>query len=540
MLTMTSFGNHMGVYVQDSTKMGWLTSILELGAWFGTVYSGFLSEILSRKYAIMINTAIFMVGVVVQCTATTASSHNSILGGRFVTGMGVGSLSMVVPMYVAECAPPEVRGLLVGLQQFAIEFGILISFWIDYGTNYIGGTGETQSDAAWLLPLALQLAPALLLFVGMFFMPFTPRWLVHHDHEDEARKTLATLRGCPMDDPALELEFLEIKAQSLFEKRTVASKFPSLADGGAWNTVKLQYVAIASLFKTKPMFRRVIVATLTMFFQQWTGINAILYYAPTIFKDLGLSSNTVSLLATGVVGIVMFLATIPAILYIDKLGRKPVLALGALAMGACHLIVAVIFAKNENQWPTHRAAGWGAVAMIWLFVANFGWSWGPCSWIIVAEWVLSSLTSVERADFLALESGRCRPALTVLLSVPPPTGYVLAMALLMHRLTFVQMNNFIVGQVTPDMLRSLRWGTFVFFGLIIILGAGFVWFFVPETKQLTLEEMDLIFGSSGVAAADRERMEQINREIGLTQAVEGSASPVEKAVSVHADPIKIG
>ena len=100
-----------------------------------------------------------------------------------------------------------------------------------------------------------------------------------------------------------------------------------------------QFVAIGSLFKSKPMFRRVIVATVTMFFQQWTGINAILYYAPQIFKALGLDDNTVGLLATGVVGIAMFLATIPAVMYVDQLGRKPVLIAGALGMAASHFIV---------------------------------------------------------------------------------------------------------------------------------------------------------------------------------------------------------
>lgn len=195
--------------------------------------------------------------------------------------------------------------MLVGLQQFSIEFGIMISFWIDYGTNYIGGTGDGQSDAAWLVPLCLQLFPAIVLFAGMIFMPFSPRWLVHHGREDEARRVLATLRGkgVSVDDEAIELEFLEIKAQSMFEKRSVQANFPHLTEQTAMNTFKLQFVAIASLFKTMPMFRRVVVATVTMFFQQWTGINAVLYYAPTIFKNLGLSSNSTSLLATGVVGI---------------------------------------------------------------------------------------------------------------------------------------------------------------------------------------------------------------------------------------------
>lgn len=155
------------------------------------------------------------------------------------------------------------------------------------------------------MPICLQIGPALVLFFGMLFMPFSPRWLVHHGREAEARKVLAGLRGLPQDHELVELEFLEIKAQSLFEKRSVAEAFPHLREQTAWNTFKLQFVAIGALFRTRAMFKRVIVATVTMFFQQWTGINAVLYYAPTIFSKLGLDSNETSLLATGVVGIAM-------------------------------------------------------------------------------------------------------------------------------------------------------------------------------------------------------------------------------------------
>ena len=153
----------------------------------------------------------------------------------------------------------------------------MISFWIDYGTNYIGGTGEGQKDAAWLLPLCLQLVPAILLGVGMIFMPFSPRWLVHHDREKEARRVLASLRSLPQDHELVELEFAEIRAQSMFEKRVIAERFPHLTQQTVLNTAKLQFVAIGSLFTTRPMLKRVMVATVTMFFQQWTGINAILY-----------------------------------------------------------------------------------------------------------------------------------------------------------------------------------------------------------------------------------------------------------------------
>ncbi|CAK1356225.1 putative polyol transporter 3 [Cercospora beticola] len=484
-LTMYSFGTHMGPWVENQTKKGWLTAILELGAWFGTLYSGFLAEIISRKYAILVNTAIFIIGVVIQCVAVTGAGASAILGGRFITGMGVGSLSMIVPMYNAEVAPPEVRGALVGLQQLAITTGIMISFWIDYGTNHIGGTGSGQQDAAWLVPLALQLAPAVLLGGGMLFMPFSPRWLVHHNREAEGRRNLASLRGLPQDHELIELEFLEIKAQSLFEKRSTAEAFPGLSDGSAWSTVKLQFIAVGSLFKTMPMFRRVILATVTMFFQQWTGINAILYYAPQIFAGLGLSSNSTSLLATGVVGIAMWLATIPAVAYVDKVGRKPILISGAIGMATCHMIIAVITAKNEDSWESHKAAGWAAVSMVWLFVVFFGYSWGPCAWIVIAEiWPLS-----QRPYGIALGASSN------------------------------WMMNFVVGQVTPDMLTSLRYGTYIFFGGLTFLGAAFIWKFFPETKGLSLEEMDVLFGSKGFAQADTERMREIHREIGLEEVV---------------------
>ena len=289
----------------------------------------------------------------------------------------------------------------------------------------------------------------------MIFMPFSPRWLVHHGREDEARKVLSNLRGLSPDHELVELEFLEIKAQSLFEKRTVAEHFPHLREQTKWNIFKLQFVAIKSLFQTRSMFKRVVVATVTMFFQQWSGINAVLYYAPSIFKQLGLDDNTTSLLATGVVGIVMFVATIPSVLWIDRVGRKPVLTIGAIGMATCHIIIAVIVAKDMGRWLSEPAAGWAAVCMVWLFVIHFGYSWGPCAWIIVAEiWPLSSR----------------------------PYGVSLGAS-------SNWMNNFIVGQVTPDMLNEITYGTYILFGLLTYMGAAFIWFFVPETKRLTLEEM---------------------------------------------------
>lgn len=169
-------------------------------------------------------------------------------------------------------------------------------------------------------------------------------------------------------------------------------------------------------------------------------------------------------------------------------------------MGVSHLIIAVILAKNIDNFHNHQAAGWAAIVMVWLFVIHFGYSWGPCAWILIAEiWPIST-----------------RPYGTALGG------------------SSNWMNNFIIGQITPDLLKHITYGTYILFGVISLIGAAFIWFFVPETKRLSLEEMDIIFGSEGTALKDQERMAEINQEIGLAAIMSGGHSspayPSEKLV----------
>ncbi|KAF7424189.1 hypothetical protein PC9H_009492 [Pleurotus ostreatus] len=470
-LGMASFDERMASAVDQSGTKGWLVAILELGAWFGVLVTGYLADKLSRKYTILLAVIIFCIGVIVQ---TAAAAPDSIYGGRFVTGLGVGSLSMAVPLYNAELSPPEVRGSLVALQQLAITFGIMVSFWIDFGTNYIK-SGGVQSEAAWRIPLALQLVPAITLGVGILFMPFSPRWLVNKGRDDEALKVLSAARRMPPDSDLVQIEFLEIKAQYLFEKETSEINFPQYQDGSYMSSFKLGLHEYLSLITTRTLLYRVAVGSLTMFFQQWTGVNAILYYAPTIFQSLSLTGTAISLLATGVVGIAMFLATIPAVIWVDQVGRKPVLISGAFLMAACHFIVAVLTGLFHESWANHQAAsaGWAACALVWVFAM------GPCAWILVAEiWPMS-----VRGKGMSIASS----------------------------------SNWVsVLSVTPTMLDKLGFGTFVFFGAFSLLGGLFILFFVPETKGLTLEEMDDVFGDSeGLGVADLERQHAIHRKIGL-------------------------
>ncbi|KAF5391665.1 hypothetical protein D9757_002372 [Collybiopsis confluens] len=503
-LGMYNFDQRMASVVNVPDKKGWFVSILELGAWFGVLVTGYFADKLSRKYTIELAVVVFCIGVIVQ---TSAQGSSAIYGGRFITGMGVGSLSMAVPLYNAELAPPEVRGSLVALQQLAITFGIMVSFWIDYGTNFIGGPHETQSEAAWRIPLALQLVPALILGSGILFMPFSPRWLVNQGRNDEALVVLSNAHGLPPEHELVQIEFLEIQAQHMFEKETSALKFPNYQNGSLRSNMRLGIAEYTSLLINPTLLRRIMVGSLsvnllkiiggiqnsiTMFFQQWTGVNAILYYAPTIFQELGLASNTTSLLATGVVGIAMFLATIPAVIYIDQWGRRPVLISGAFLMGTCHLIVAILTGLYHDSWPSHTAAGWAACALVWVFAMAFGYSWGPCAWVIVAEIFPLSVRSKG-------------------LSIAASSNW---------------MNNFIVGQVTPTMIDKLGFGTFIFFGVFSLLGGFFILFFVPETKGVTLEEMEEVFGATeqNLAVEDAHRLGAIHQRLGLVMD-DGKNSP---------------
>ncbi|KZT55151.1 general substrate transporter [Calocera cornea HHB12733] len=487
-LTMYTFDQRMASAVNDPGTKGWLVSILELGAWFGVLNTGYICDRLSRKWTIFSAVFVFCIGVIVQ---TCAYQPSSIYGGRFVTGMGVGALSMAVPLYNAELAPPEVRGSLVALQQLAITFGIMISFWIDYGTNYIGGTGSTQSEAAWRLPLALQLVPALILGAGILFMPYSPRWLISVGRDDEALAVLSHARRLAADHELVQIEFLEIRAQVIFEKEISQEMFPQYQAGTFHDDLLLGLHSYWSLVANPVFLRRTAVGCITMFFQQWTGVNAILYYAPSIFGALGLTGNTVQLLATGVVGIVMWLATIPAVIWVDDLGRKPVLISGAFLMGACHIIIAILTARFQSDWGAHGAAGWAACALVWVFAMGFGYSWGPCAWIIVAE--VYPLSIRGKGMSIAASSN--------------------------------WMNNFIVGQVTPTMMTNITYGTFLFFGIFSLLGGFYIWFFVPETKGLTLEEIDEAFGdTSGTAIKDQEHQAVIAKRIGLEALIEGRGS----------------
>jgi len=247
---------------------------------------------------------------------------------------------------------------------------------------------------------------------------------------------------------------------------------------------KLQVARFGLLFSSWTMFRRTAVACLMQFFQQMTGIDFIIYYAPTIFEGLGLSGRTTSLLASGVVGIVFVICTTPAIALIDKIGRRPLLIAGSLGMSSCLIIVAALVGTFQADWKAHQSAAWTSVVFIWLYTGFFGGSWGPVSWVVISEVFPLSV----RGHGVALGAS---------------TNW---------------MTNFVVGVIVPVMLTHITYGTYIFFLAFMLMGIVYTIWILPETYCKSLEEMDLAFGS-GESQQDAGRMQRIILELQRTQGI---------------------
>ncbi|CEI93030.1 hypothetical protein RMCBS344292_07275 [Rhizopus microsporus] len=455
-------------FPMNPTQTGFMVSILELGAWAGSWIIGYFADRIGRKHSITLSTVIFLLGSAIQ---GGAQNVNYLLGGRFVTGMAVGALSLLVPLYQSEISPPELRGSLVSLQQLAVTFGILISFWIDFGLTRVGG------QASWRVPLCLQMFFAILLGLGILCFPFSPRWLMGQGREEEALRVISKLRRLPQDHPLVIEEWKEIKVSVEFDRQVEREQYPQYVDKGRKGRLMIGLMGYRDLFR-KGIFNRLAIGSIIMFFQQFSGVNALIYYAPKIFQSVGLTGTSVSLLATGVVGIINFVMTFPTVFLLDIVGRKRTLMVASIVMAICMIIVAIITALFQHDWPNHTAEGWVSVAFIYIFIANFAYGWGPIAWVIAAE--IFPLRARAKA-----------------MSVTTSANW---------------MCNFIIGLIVPTMLANITYGTYIFFACFLVLSFFFVWLFVPETKGRSLEEMDEIFGGQS-AVRDAEIMNQVQNRV---------------------------
>lgn len=502
-LVLESFGAAFPHIYMNAGLKGWYVSTLLLGAWIGSLLNGPICDMIGRKRSIMYSVVIFLLGSALQ---TGAQSQGYLFGGRFVAGLSIGAITHVVPMYLAEISKANIRGSAVAFQQLSISLGILLSYWIAYGTSHIGGTrcapnipytgpllngkptfdafndvppgGCTgQTNASWRIPVGVQMFPALCLCLGMFYMPYSPRWLMEKDRDDEALMTLSRLRHKPMDDFSVRFEFLEIKAQIMFARE---SQHALYFENGYWRKLISNYVVMVASW---PKFRRLAIGCLVMFYQQFMGSSVIIYYAPTIFTQLGLNPNTTSLLATGVYSIINTLSTLPAIMLLDKVGRRPLLMAGAVGCFVSLTVVGSLIVAFGTNWHGHAVAGRVAIAFVYIYDINFSYSWAPIGWVLPSEIFPLSLRS---------------------------TGISITTSC-------TWMSNFIISLISLLMLQFVEsGGTYYLFAGFAVLAFITTYLFIPETAGKTLEEMDIAFGDNA-SEKDRERMALICRELGLPE-----------------------
>jgi SP family galactose:H+ symporter-like MFS transporter len=393
--------------------VGLVVSAVLIGAVIGAAIGGDVSDHFGRRKVIIAAAVIFALGAV--STATVPDVTLLILG-RIAVGVAIGIASEVTPLYISEMSPPRMRGSLVSLNQLAITIGIVVSYLVDFSLSAFQG---------WRYMLGLAAIPAIILGIGMLPLPDTPRWLVNHNEPDNARKVLKRIRS----------------------KDDVEGEVNEIQEG-----LKKQRGGRAELFN--PMVKPALMIGVSLaIFQQVTGINTVIYYAPTIFQFAGITSASSAILATVAVGVVNVIVTIVAILLLDRVGRRPLLLIGLAGMTfSLTLLGAVFFLPSLLS-----SLGDLAVVGLMLYVASFAIGLGPVFWLLISE--IYPLKVRGLAMSIASEAN---------------WGSNLIIALTF--LTLVQ----VLGQS----------GTFWLYALVGVGAWIFAFLLVPETKGKTLEEIE--------------------------------------------------
>ncbi|RAH47357.1 sugar porter family MFS transporter [Aspergillus brunneoviolaceus CBS 621.78] len=431
---------------ETSFGKGLMTGMLLLGAFVGCLFMSYLADRISRKWALTVVVVIFDIGAILQ---TAAVNYDMLVAGRFIGGIGVGTLAMGAPLYISEVSPPELRGVLLVLESVSITLGVVIAYWITYATRHIDG------EAAFRVPFGLQMVTATLLGAGIHLFPYSPRWLALVDRQEECLASLAKLRRLPTTDVRVQAEYTAIVSEVKFQRLVQERRHP-----GALG-LKLELVSWLDLFRSG-IWKRVAVGCGVAFFQQFSGINAFIYYAPTLFESLG-QSNERSLVLSGVFNVLQVVAAIICTFIIESVGRRPLAIYGAFGMTISYAIIAVLSGLFSSNWPGHPAAGWACVAMAFVFILVYGVSYSPLGWALPAE----------------VFPNACRSK-----------GVALATCT-------IWLSDFVVGIVTPSMLADIGYRTYIFFAVMCTLAGVWAFFLVPETSGKTLEEIDSLFGDAG-------------------------------------------
>lgn len=400
------------VYNLSGIAKGWAVSCIIAGCMLGCVLAGPVSDRYGRKNTLLLTALVFLIS---SLGCAWAHSYGLFIAFRIVAGIAVGSASMIAPVYIAEISPPSHRGKLVSLNLFAIFLGQFMAFYSNYLLRDFAGADN------WRWMIGVMAIPSFLLLVFLLFVPESPRWLIETARHASARAVLVKVNG----PGRAEAEFREISETLQREEK---GKWHELFRGG--------------------MFKLLLIGVLLAVFQQVTGINVIMYYAPAIFKSAGFGNES-ALLQTALMGMVNLTFAVLAMCFVDKLGRKPLMLTGSIGMSAAMLVLAGVFI-------TGHSGGYFVLFCIMFYLASFGFSLGPVVWVLIAEIFPNRLRS-----------------------------YAVAIC------TFMLWGaNFIVSLSFPYLLATVKGYSFVIYGTMCILCFLFVVKFLEETKGKTLEQIE--------------------------------------------------
>ncbi|KAL5982031.1 Sugar transport protein mst4 [Asimina triloba] len=427
----TKEGSDSNYCKYDNQRLQLFTSSLYLAGLTATFFASYTTRKLGRKRTMLIAGGFFIVGVVLNAAAQDLAM---LIIGRILLGCGVGFANQAVPVFISEIAPTRIRGGLNILFQLDVTIGILFANLVNYGTAKIsGGWG-------WRLSFGLAGIPALLLTVGALMVVDTPNSLIERGRLEEGKAVLKKIRG--MDD--VEAEYQELVEVSRVAQQ-VKHPFKNLLK--KHNRPQL-IIAICLQVSSSSLNHQV--------FQQFTGINAIMFYAPVLFKTLGFKSSA-SLYSAVITGAVNVLSTVVSIVAVDKVGRRFLLLEAVVQMFFSQAVIAVVLGIKVKDHSDSLSHGYAilVVVMVCTFVSSFAWSWGPLGWLIPSE-------------TFPLETRSAAQSVTVSVNL---------------------FFTFLIAQAFLSMLCHLKYGIFIFFSAWVFIMGLFVIYFLPETKGVPIEEM---------------------------------------------------
>lgn len=405
------------VYNLDDIAKGWTVSCIIIGCMGGCAIAGPASSRLGRKKT-LIATALIFLGSSLGCSLT--HHYYAFVTYRIIAGIAVGAASMLAPIYIAELSPPQHRGKLVSLNLFAIFLGQSTAFYSNFFLRDVGGVNN------WRWMLAVMAVPSFLLFLFLLFVPESPRWLIEKKQIAAGMKILTRING----EAEARREFEEIQG-----------------------TLQASRGRMAELFRGA-MFKILMVGILLAVFQQVTGINVVMYYAPAIFKSAGFGNDS-ALLQTALMGMVNLTFAVVSMFFVDKMGRKPLMVIGSIGMSVALTALALTFI-------TGHAKGYFVLVCIMVYLAAFGFSLGPVVFVLISEIFPNRLRS-----------------------------YAVAISTFM-----LWAANFVVTLTFPYLLKNMQGYSFVIYDVMCVLCLLFVLKYLDETKGKTLEEIEAGFVKS--------------------------------------------